>query len=747
MQHQGLSGESAMEFAEEPGQVAKDGDGSSRAWRVLLVDDERDVHLATEFAMSDALVERRPIEFLHAYSAAEARSVLATESDIAVILLDVVMETEHAGLDLVQVVREEFGLRDVRIVLRTGQPGYAPEIEAIRDYDINDYKTKGELTRTRLYTTLTAAIRGYEQLRLVNASTRGLETIVRSAAELAHTGGLQVFAAAVVTRLAELLGVPADGLVCVHARQGDGDAMVPRVISAAGAYRPFEGVELARLPDTGTRTRIEQCLAGGSHVFADRYCELYFSGRFGGIAVVHLDTARRPDAIDVQLVEVFASSVAAGLENAAMFARLERAAYHDTLVDLPNRNGLLELVEADLAGARAEGVLAIVDVDQFADLNNALGQQYGDQLLKAVAERLARAFPEDRVARIGADQFAVLGDRARVSADGIRVQFEEPFAIGEDRLRVSASLGVLRLADIEGGGEDALTHATLALASAKSRQHSRVAEYTPALMAEIRHRVGLLRELREALPRAEFHLAYQPQVRLSDGRPVGLEALLRWRRPDGANVSPAEFVPVAERSGMILAIGDWALRAALEDLGRLHADGMSGLRMAVNMSAIQVRHPDFADSIARALAETGIASDLLEIEITESIAMGDLEGVRDALQAVKSLGVSIAIDDFGTGFSSLAYLHRLPVDRLKIDRAFVSGIGGAARDRSIARTVIELGRSLELAVIAEGVETPDQANILLGMGCPEAQGFHFARPMETAALTAWLRSPPGSLPA
>lgn len=739
-------GDRVMRFAEETDAGAAVTAYAPKAWRVLLVDDEHDVHLATKFALADAVIEHRPLEFLHAYSAAEARTLLAREKNVAVVLLDVVMETEHAGLDLVRVIRGELGLADIRIVLRTGQPGYAPEIEAIRDYDINDYQTKGELNRTRLYTTLTAAIRGYEQLRVINASRRGLELIVRGSAELLAADGMRNFAAGVIVQLSGLLGIPPEGLFCAHL-DPDATGEPPRVLAAAGRYAHLTATALSELGDERVRSGLARCLSGGESRFEDGCSVLYFEGRRSGSAAVFLDTPHVPDEVDRQLIEVFVSSIAAGFENIALFARLEKAAFHDTLVALPNRNGLLEHLAGLSASERALATLAVVDIDEFADLNGALGQHYGDRLLQQVARRLVGAFGAGRVARIGSDQFAVLGDGDVTLAPRIHALFADPFEVDADRIRVSVSLGLARLHASPGEQEDALTQASLALDSAKSdRLQARTAEYSPTMVNAIRHRVGLLQRLREALTRDELRVAYQPQVLIDGGRPVGLEALARWRPADGADVSPAEFIPLAERAGLIEAIGGRVFETALRDLKRLHGLGFGDLRVAVNISAIQVCRADFAATVGRLLDAGGVPPGCVELEVTESVAMGRLDVVQGALRAVKDLGASIALDDFGTGFSSLAYLHRLPVDRLKIDRAFVAGLAGAGEDGGIARTIVELARTLGLSVIAEGVERPEQGDILAAMGCREAQGYLFAHPMYFDELLAWLvrRTPAAS---
>jgi EAL domain-containing protein (putative c-di-GMP-specific phosphodiesterase class I) len=296
----------------------------------------------------------------------------------------------------------------------------------------------------------------------------------------------------------------------------------------------------------------------------------------------------------------------------------------------------------------------------------------------------------------------------------------------------------VRLAEHDGNGADALKDADIALKRAKTQHGTNHFYFTRQLGVEIRERVRMMHALRSGFARGELYLAYQPQVDLASGRATGAEALLRWQPEDGPAVPPDRFIPIAEYSGLINEIGEWVLREACAELVRLRAAGHTRFTMSVNVSQVQFRHPHFLDMLRRALQDTGAPAQYVELEITESMAMEDPDVLAAILAQVKHTGVSIAIDDFGTGFSSLSHLQRLQLDRLKIDRAFVSEITGSARGSSIAEMVIQLGRNLGLSIIAEGVEDERQAHILRALGCPQAQGFLFAKPLPPQELLAWL---------
>ncbi|WP_296945752.1 EAL domain-containing protein [uncultured Massilia sp.] len=717
---------------------AAPGSGPGGAWRVLIVDDDADVHSTTTFALGSLEMHGRPLEFLHAYSRAQAERVLERERDIAVVLLDVVMEQADAGLHLVRYIRDTLGLHDVRIILRTGQPGYAPEMDAIRGYDINDYRTKSELTRTKLYTSVAAAIRAYEQLRALDASRTGLAQVVRANAELMALHSMGEMTQGILREAALLLGQPADGLLCacapagrpaawqVLASCGDCAALV-----ADGALAPAA----APLADAIART-----LERRANVYADDHLTLYFRGKSHSDFAAYLRLREPVDALRRGLVDVFASSIAVGLDNVALMTDLQRAAFYDPLTGLPNRTRLVELAEDALGShGRPDATLCLVDIDHFAETNDALGHQFGDALLVAVAQRLrARLDARLALARIGGDIFAVLGPCAELDPLALQSMFTGPFSIEGQDVRVSATLGLVRLREHDGSAADALKDADIALKRAKTQQRGGHFYFSRGMGVEIRERVRLMHALRSGFARGELFLAYQPQIDLATRHPFGAEALLRWRTEDGRFVPPDRFIPIAEYSGLIIEIGAWVLREACAELMRVRAAGHLDFTMSVNVSQVQFRHPQFIPMLRRAIEESGAPPERIELEITESMAMEEPDLLIERLAEIKRTGVSIAIDDFGTGFSSLSYLQRLQVDRLKIDRAFVTEITGSARGSSIAEMVIELGRNLGLSIIAEGVEDERQAQILQALGCPLAQGFLFARPLAPQALIEWL---------
>lgn len=703
---------------------------SSRpAWRVMIVDDDADVHASTSFALSGLELHGRPLEFVHAHCAAEARALLAHETDLAVILLDVVMEQADAGLHLVRHIRSELDMHDVRIILRTGQPGYAPEMDAVSGYDINDYRTKSELTRTKLCTAVTAALRSYQQIRELDQSRNALARVIASSAALLALHGVKAVSAGVLEQLAQLVRQPRAGVLCALQ-----DGVVEVLASAGGSFAPGGPADRAVRAAAAARA---------TQVHPDSIA-LFFPGKSGCDFAAWMPLQRPLDVVYHDVLAVFGAQVTVCLENARLVAHLHDSAFHDKLTGLPNRGRLVELV--DIALGRTAGdqaTLALIDIDHFAETNDALGHQFGDLLLVAVSQRLASLLIFGQhagmsVARVGPDIFGVLGPADAVNPDLLQQLFDAPYSIDGQHVQLSATIGLVRLSEHDGSSAEALKDADIALKRAKLQQRSGHFYFTRSMGVEIRERVRLMHALRLGFQNNELFLVYQPQVELLSRRPIGAEALLRWTTRDGVHIGPDRFIPIAEYSGMIVQIGEWVLRAACAELVRIHAAGYTDFTMSVNVSLVQFRHPHFLNMLVGALAETGAPPRHVELEITESMAMEEPSQLADLLAKVKRTGVCIAVDDFGTGFSSLSHLQRLHVDRLKIDRTFVTEITNSARGSSIAEMVIQLGENLGLSIVAEGVEDERQAHVLQALGCPLAQGYLFARPLAPPALMAWL---------
>ncbi len=425
----------------------------------------------------------------------------------------------------------------------------------------------------------------------------------------------------------------------------------------------------------------------------------------------------------------------------ALEERLEHLAFHDPLTGLPNRALFLDRLEQALVRAdRREGRVAMLflDLDRFKVVNDSLGHDAGDELLVAVAERLRGCLrPEDTVARLGGDEFVVLledvGDRGyaeRVS-ERIAEALRGPVDLEGNETYVTASIGVVLNEAGHARPPEMLRDADIAMYAAKDAGKARHEVFDEGMKARAHRRLELENRLRRAIEREELRVHYQPKVDLSSGAVVGMEALVRWQDPERGLIYPAEFVPLAEETGLILPLGRWVLGEACRQAKewRERYPGADSLTVAVNLSAKQFQQPNLAEEVDRALGGTGLDPGALILEITEGVLMEKAQSNMETLRGMKTLGVKVAIDDFGTGYSSLGYLKRFPVDMIKVDRSFVCGLGQDTEDTAIVETVLLLARALGLRAVAEGIETAEQMEELRALGCPVGQGYYFARPM------------------
>ena len=436
-------------------------------------------------------------------------------------------------------------------------------------------------------------------------------------------------------------------------------------------------------------------------------------------------------------------------------ARARHLSLHDALTGLPNRRLLQDRLAQALAQARREGwqvAVMFLDLDRFKNINDTLGHAVGDEVLREMASRLTGALRDsDTVSRVGGDEFVVVLSHAEVETDiapiaaKLMTELSEPCKIGDRELRVTPSIGVSVFPDDGDDPAKLLSYADAAMYHAKASGRRNVQFYAATMSAALQARLKLENDLHLAISRNELELYYQPRIDFGSGTVVGYEALLRWNHPQEGLILPGTFIPIAEDSGLIMSIGEWVIREACRQMKSWREANFPVQSMAVNLSARQFFDSKLLERVRLALAESGMRPEQLELEITESILMSNTEETMTLFAQLKRLGVKLSIDDFGTGFSSLAYLKRFHVDNLKIDHSFVRDIGTDPDDAAIVRAIVNLAQSLQLRVIAEGVETREQLDFLAACGCQEAQGYYFARPLpavaveqRVASLRGWL---------
>jgi diguanylate cyclase (GGDEF)-like protein/PAS domain S-box-containing protein len=429
---------------------------------------------------------------------------------------------------------------------------------------------------------------------------------------------------------------------------------------------------------------------------------------------------------------------------------LEHHVNHDALTGLANRHLLRERLQQALARAEQrerQCAVMFLDIDHFKLVNDGLGHHVGDALLKNIAAELVAILrPEDTVARFGGDEFVLIADDvqghagATALAERIVSRLSMPHRVGSEEIAVSASVGIAMYPADGDSVDSLLRNADTAMYHAKERGRNTFSFYQSEMNVSVTEKFTLKRRLAKAVDNGELELHYQPQARAHDKRIVGFEALARWHHPELGQIAPERFIPIAEESGLIVPIGEWVLHEACTFAADLHARGVPFGRIAVNLSARQFYQATLAKSIERVLCKTGLPPGCLELEITESMMMGNTEKVLRILGELKEMNIQLAIDDFGTGYSSLGYLRRFPIDRLKIDRSFINEVAASQNDATIAKAIVSLAHNLGLNVIAEGVETQAQLDFLARNGCDEIQGYLIGRPLAEEAARSFMRT-------
>ena len=850
-------------------------------WKIMVIDDEESVHDVTRMVLDGFLYKERGLEFIHGYSGDEACKLVKQHPDTAIILLDVVMETDSAGLDTVKYIREQLNNKTVRIILRTGQAGQAPEHMVVRLYDINDYLNKSQLTSQYLETALITSLRSYNDIctisqltdsndtleSLVKVRTRDLseandllqqqmkkqamahDALQRSEARLADAQRIasighyewsgfddsmiwseQIYrildlpVASGAHTLSEFQGYVVDderamvtevmekaiqkvepydiehrllhasGKICYVRQQGDAsiDSNSGKV-QIVGTLQDITEWHVAELEMRKLSAAVEQTadsimitdqdgiieyvnpavtqmtgyskdeLIGHnprilksdkqSHAFYQRMWKTILKGEIFNEVVINRHKSGRlyfeektitPQKDIKGNIISYISSGKDITERMEAQERLHHLAHHDGLTGLPNRILLQDRLDQAISRSRwHERKIAVLflDLDRFKVINDTLGHNIGDIMLKEMALRLSDCVREgDTVARFGGDEFAIiLNDIAEENdipkvLQNIHNSLMKPFDCEGRELFVTSSIGISLFPDDGENGQTLLKKSDAAMYHAKSKGRNNFQFYSIDDEQLAIERLTLESSLRRALERDEFELYYQPQLSLSSCKVDSYEALLRWQHPEHGMVSPDNFIPLLEETGMIIDVGEWVLHTACTQEKKNQLAGNEAKKVAVNISIHQFRQKDFILMVERTLKDTGLDARCLEIEVTEGVLIDDMKETSAKLEELHCMGISLSIDDFGTGYSSMNYLRRLPFDMLKIDRSFVSDVTTNSDDAAIAAAIITLAHSIGLEVVAEGVENMEQLRFLDKLGCDSIQGYLCSPPLPAAAF-------------
>ena len=465
---------------------------------------------------------------------------------------------------------------------------------------------------------------------------------------------------------------------------------------------------------------------------------VYQEKSLGSLGFVNKNSDKNFTHGDLELAENVANQAAVAIVQHELSHQLEHQAYHDALTTLPNRAFFEEKLEHTIETVTKENLMMAVlflDLDGFKHVNDTLGHDIGDTLLKIVAQRLkTKTRKTDTIARLGGDEFGIIISEFHATKDVFSIArtilscFKEPFSIKGHRLQISTSIGISLFPEDGKDAQTLLKYSDSAMYAAKSSGKNNIRRFIPAFATTAKKRLEIEIDLNRAIQQKEFTLYYQPKLSLETGKWLGAEALIRWIHPEKGFISPGDFIPIAEESNLIIDISNWVLHETCRQAVAWHSKNHPALRIAINISALHFEHPNFISTIKETLEEHQLHASVLELEVTESVVMKDMDLVIQRLKQLKSMGITIAIDDFGTGYSSLQYLNKLPLDTLKIDKSFIDEIGKESHS-PIVTGILNLAQSFGLETVAEGVETKKQVEILKSLGCSQVQGFYFGRPM------------------
>jgi len=733
-----------MDFLiDEPEDVDGPSSREREPWKIAVIDDVSDVHDTTRLALTGFTYAGRPLTFLKAESAAQAREIFKAHDDIAVALVDVVMETDTAGLDLIDWLRNEHGNHLTRIILRTGQPGYAPETDVIARHEIDDYKEKSELNRNKLITSLTTALRGYTQLRALDRNRESLRRLISGLGDLFNERALRDFANSILLQLTTLLDVEPEGVLCAMDDFHEPKAAEDIHILAAGGYLEiFSDRPIRDLPSPAVRDLITQSVERRETVVGDCGTSVYLETPNGsrGAIFVELPSDRIAESEVSDLLKLFAINASLGYENVQLFEHIASLAFIDQTTGMPSFTAYCE--EFEKAQQRSsELTVLIFDIQRYRLIEEGVGETLAVELLREVGTRLMQGFSEATVvSRRQSDEFVLLFEGA-FQVDELRARvdalFETSFHIGDTILTLHPRIGIARAAADRADAWQLARHARFALNDLRRRGHGHVQVFDPSMTRRAQERLRLASLLSDTESATRMSVHYQPIVEADSGRVVSGEGLLRFRTADGTQLHTGEAIEAAEASGLIVRIGARALSESLAAHKSLVDRGFD-IRLNVNLSPTQVQATPIQEVFQEAFDKSGFNPQHLNVEVTENMFLDSDQATIEKLQWLRDRGVKILIDDFGTGYSSLSYLRKLPVDGLKIDRSFVKDMVTDPDAAAVVRSIVGVGTALGLEMTAEGVETEAQCERLQSLGVQKLQGFLFAHALPLDMFEAYL---------
>ncbi|MBH0017897.1 EAL domain-containing protein [Pseudoalteromonas sp. NGC95] len=717
-------------------------DLNKKVIKILTVEDDINYQNALTNSLKEMQVdEEYTIEVLVANSISQAALVLSSHPDIALTFIDVVLEDDDSGLRLVDTIREVLGNSDMRIVLLTGQPGFAPEQHVMKSLDIDEYWNKSDVSAEKLQSIVTSNLRTWQYISQISSARKGLQLVLDASRSINSKHDMRSFSKAVLEEISNILHITnGGGIIC-----SSGDSNTKAIISTAnGCFDGFEGqlVEQGVL-SSDIYTDFELAITEKRHVFSKHHTVFYFETKSldnkSYVTIVKSDNSIGEQ--NEYLLKVFSENVNTGFSNIALLNKLTELAYTDVSLNLHNRNWLTREIRNMNLHEQYRTKLIVFEVEQFEEKAFTFGHDFCQILLIEVYKNIKLTFASfsPRIAIINNSSFGLLVNTdVEISKEMITVLNRPMCQI--QMVRQYADVRVLEMglrSVLSFSPEKIISIAESSLSDNRSTS-SKYIKHSQEKTEALTKRFSLMAKLRAAIGSGSLEVALQPKMDLVDLTPIGFEALARWQLKDGSFISPEVFIELAETAGLISELDCVIFDKILATIQELKNKGIN-LPVAFNASAFDLANPQYFDRIAQKIHEVNIDPSMLELEITETQAISNYDLIRESLEKFMALGIKVGIDDFGTGYSSISHITEITANILKIDRCFICNIEHNTDNQYILEMIVNLAKRFNFSIIIEGIETLEQCNWAKKIGCNVAQGYYFSKPLFVKDLIEWLK--------
>lgn len=721
---------------------------SAKVWHVLSVEDDANYQASLVNILDGYVVKDSPIQMHTACSAAHAAQVIAATPELSVVLLDVVMEEDDAGLRLVDTIRHVLGNSSLRVILLTGQAGMAPFTDVMQRYDIDEYWQKTDLSADKIRSVVAAHIRTWNAYQELDHARKGLTMVVEASRELSRLSDIKEYANLLLSKVSNIIDASIGGIICAQHAEVEHPTEY-NVVSHSGIFSELceTGADTLGLLPEPYCERLKPLIARShetkQHQFEDNLSVLYFAAdkvNESSNFIMVVESQMPLSDYHINLLKVFSENVSNGFNNILLCNRLSELAYYDADIHVPNRAWMLRFIDKLSRDELHNAVIIAITIRDYYDFVLSIPNESFSEILNQFYLAIGKVMPAERhIARVSEDCFAVVMHKADLLQEHTLAELDS-FDISADNvpLHIEVDTVLMDLALLEDEDADSIFHLLSSTVQHGRKSHHHFTQYTEQLRNDILSRHRLLQGLNTAIDEHQLVLAFQPKVRLSDNAVVGLEALLRWKTPAGEVISPGAFIPVAEMSGLINKVDNHVFHLTLDALEQLDQQQIH-IPVSFNVTVSDLENDSFVDEILQFVISASPLAKLLEIEITESQAMEDYQRVTPILRQLLSCGVGVNIDDFGTGYSSLKHIAELGATHLKIDQTFVREMTKSDAGNDIVDIIIRLGKRFNFTVVAEGIETQEQCERLKQLGCEVGQGYLFAKPMALPQLMTWLQ--------